>query len=94
MKAHKVDGDQKAIVKALREAGCSVAITSMVGNGFPDLCVGRHHKNYGNHSYLLEVKRYRTGKLTPEQKEFHDTWRGHVAIVSSVDDALIAVGIV
>ncbi|WP_232224911.1 hypothetical protein [Desulfovibrio sp. 3_1_syn3] len=31
--------------------------------------------------------------LTPDQKDWHTKWRGHAAVVQSVDDALRAVGL-
>ena len=71
---------------ALRRAGCSVAITASLGHGFPDLVVGRHDKNY-----LLEIK-HGSARLTDDEREFHETWRGSVAVVRSVEEALAAVG--
>ena len=84
--AARVDGNQAEIVAALRRAGCSVAITSGVGRGFPDLVAG-----VGGETYLLEVKRPGE-RLTPDEARWHDAWRGHVVIVYSIDDALRAVG--
>ena len=40
MRACKVDANQAAIVKALREYGCSVTHLHRVGDGCPDLLVG------------------------------------------------------
>ncbi len=88
MRAHKVDSTQAAIVKALRKAGCSVWVNSSTGDGTPDLCVGFRHLNY-----FLEVKRDHKAALTPDQKKFRDTWRGHYAVVTNVDEAMIAVGL-
>ena len=39
-RAAKVDANQPATVKALRDAGMTVAVTSSLGKGFPDLVVG------------------------------------------------------
>jgi Holliday junction resolvase len=83
----RTDDNQTAIVKALRNAGCSVAITSDVGGGFPDLVIGAHGKNY-----LLEVKDGNKPpserKLTAAQNSFHGEWEGQVDIVYSVRGAL------
>ena len=79
-----MDKNQAEIVKALRDIGVSVAITSNVGNGFPDLvCAARH----ANRNVLIEVKA--EGEcLTPEQVRFHASWRGPIFIVHSVAEAL------
>lgn len=93
----RTDSNQTAIVNALRQAGCSVAITSELGLGFPDLCVGRSIHHGCRHTFLLEIKD--GGKspsrrhLTEAERAFRDNWRGHYAVVTSVDEALIAVGI-
>jgi len=90
--AAKSDDNQKAVVKALRQAGCTVAVTSRAGDGFPDLVVGRSGVNL-----LLEVKDGNkppsARKLTPDQEQFHGTWSGQVAIVYTPDDALRAVNV-
>lgn len=94
MRARKVDANQRAIVGALRAAGCSVFVTSDVGCGFPDLVVGRHNYRGGSFTYLLEIKSSHKASLTAEQRRFRAEWRGHYAIVWDVDTALIAVGII
>lgn len=86
MRAAKVDQNQKEIVEALRGVGCSVAITSAVGGGFPDIVVG-----FRGQSFLLEIKT-RTGKLNQLQVQWHQTWNGQVASVRTIDEALKVVG--
>lgn len=86
MKAAKIDNNQREIVEALRGIGASVEITSQVGKGFPDLAVG-----FRGNTYLLEVKGPK-GKLTPDQVRFHQAWNGHIAVVRTVDEALVTVG--
>lgn len=84
----KRDSNQKEIVKALRQAGCSVADLSVVGNGCPDILVG-----YKRQNYLMEIKT-KTGKINPLQSEFSVLWRGYpVIIVRSAKEALQAIGI-
>ena len=91
-RAAKVDDNQAEIVAALRRAGCSVCILSGVGNGCPDLAVGLRGV-----TYLLEVKDGSKcpskRRLTAGEQQWHEKWRGHVAVVNSVDDALDAVGL-
>lgn len=84
--AARVDANQARIVAALRAAGATVQVLSAVGQGCPDLLVGRHGVNY-----LLECK-VEHGKLTPDEATWHDLWRGDVAIVRDEDDALRVVG--
>lgn len=91
-RAAKVDGNQTDIVDALRAAGCSVRITSAVGSGFPDIVVGR-----AGVTYLLEIKdgslQPSRQKLTPDEREFANAWRGHYAVAANIDEALAAVGL-
>lgn len=86
-RARRVDANQPAIVAALRKIGFSVAITSGAGDGFPDIVVGRNHRNW-----LIEIKDENKPPshrvLTPEQDKFHDEWRGQVDVVKSVDEAI------
>lgn len=91
MKAARVDANQPEIVRALRRFGCTVQPLHTVGQGVPDLLVGRNGRNL-----LLEVKdgakppSART--LTPDQVKWIDEWRGSpVYVVATVDEALHAV---
>ena len=83
----KVDANQKQIVTALRDAGCSVQSLAATGRGVPDLLVGRDGKNL-----LLEIKdgskRPSERKLTPDQKTWHSAWRGQIHVVNNPDEAL------
>ena len=90
--AAKVDRNQSEIVEALRQIGCSVQPLHTVGAGCPDLAVG-----WQGRTFLIEVKDGLAPpserQLTPAQVEFHAAWRGHVAVVTSVKEALEAIGI-
>lgn len=92
MRAAKADANQGAIVAALRKIGCSVQPLHTVGRGVPDLLVGIR-----GHNLLLEVKDGAkppsAQKLTADQVEWHGAWRGHVEVVNSVEQAIIAVQI-
>lgn len=91
-RAAAVDANQKEIVKALRQAGVTVQVLSAVGQGCPDLLAARCGVNY-----LLEIKDgakvLSKQALTPVQVEWHATWAGQVAIVKTVEQALVAVGL-
>ena len=84
MRAAKVDLNQRIIVSAFRAMGCCVLHLHTVGQGCPDLLVGRKGT-----VWLVEVKGPK-GKLTPDQEVFHASWPVHV--VRSVDDVLALVG--
>ncbi len=83
----KVDRNQAEIVSALRAAGASVQTLHAVGGGVPDLLVG-----YEGNNLLLEVKDSlrppSERKLTPDEDEWHAKWRGQVATVKSIHEAL------
>jgi hypothetical protein len=89
----KRDANQAEIVAALFAAGCSVQDLHAVGGGCPDLLVGRCGV-----AFLLEVKAPRNlrgepKQLTPDQIEWHRSWRGHVRVVTTPEEALHAVGL-
>ena len=91
--AARVDANQTEIVAALRGAGATVTPTHTAGVGFPDLCVG-----YKGATYLVEVKDGSkppsARKLTPHQVAWHRDWRGHVAVVTDITEALAVIGVV
>lgn len=85
MRRAKADANQPAIVAALREYGCSVSHTHMVGKGFPDVVAGYQGKNY-----LIEIKDgdkpLSARQLTPDEKSWHESWHGDVRILESEQD--------
>ena len=91
-RAAKIDANQPEIVGALREVGASVAITSAVGDGFPDLVVG-----FRGFNFLMEIKDGTkppsARKLTDDQIEFHADWLGSLCVVKTINEALIAIGV-
>lgn len=91
-RAARIDANQNEIVQALRDVGASVAITSMVGSGFPDLVVGFRGRNF-----LFEIKDGSKPpskrRLTDDEQEFFDTWRGIIFIVNDVNEALEILGV-
>lgn len=91
------DANHKAIVEALRKVGASVQDLAAVGGGCPDLLVGYERKNF-----VLEVKRpgvwrKKRGIVQRQTNERQERWRaewnGSTHIVSSVDEALRAIGV-
>jgi len=82
------DGNEREIIEALKQVGCDVRYL----NWPADLLVGNAGRNY-----LLEVKDPEQPPskrgLTTVEKEFHDNWRGQVAIVETIEEALEAVGL-
>lgn len=88
----RIDANQPLIVKALELGGCTVKSTAALGHGFPDLAVGLRGQNF-----FLEVKdpsaKPSKRRLTPDEKEWHQLWRGQVDVVETPEDALRAVGL-
>ena len=87
-RAANVDANQKEIVEFFRDEGATVAVTSMVGAGFPDLVIG-----YMGRNILVEIK---DGKKPPskkrlrdEQLAFFNSWGGDCVVVESCDGAQI-----
>ncbi len=91
-RAARIDDNQPQIVRALRSLGASVQPLSAVGQGCPDLLVG-----YRGATLVLEVKN-KDGPpsqraLTPHQERWHRDWRGQLAVVHDITEALAALNI-
>jgi hypothetical protein len=87
----KTDTNQTSLTAGLRQAGVSVQPIHMIGQGCPDLLVGLAGQNY-----ILELKAPGAPsrqRLTPDEVEWHATWRGQVAVVRTLDEALRVVGL-
>lgn len=95
-RARKVDANQLAITKALKEAGCGVLDLSAVGKGCPDLLVHPPTFPECRMAVLMEIKnkKGRGDKLTAPQVKFHAEWKGWIHRVTSPAEALEAMGIV
>jgi Holliday junction resolvase len=80
------DASQDGIIAALQEAGCTVQDLCRFGD-VPDLLVGYHGRNY-----LIECKPAEGDKrqlnLNPKQAEWHEKWRGQVAVAHTPEEAL------
>lgn len=88
MTAKRVDHNQSIIVEALRRVGCSVQILAGVGFGCPDLLCGFHEKNI-----LFECKNLegRGDRLTPAERDWIKSWKGQIAIIFTVEQALAVI---
>lgn len=82
--AKKVDKNQVAVVKALRDYGAQVFHLHTQGGGIPDLLVC-----YNDHTILIEVKDGADKKLTPQQITLFANWiGGPLHRVNSVQEAI------
>lgn len=86
MRAARADANQPDVIAALRSAGATVQPLHVIGRGCPDLLVG-----YRGVNLLVEVKDgsrpASARQLTPDQRRWHDEWRGQVDVVQSADQA-------
>ena len=89
-RAAKVDANQPGTVKALRDAGMTVAVTSGLGKGFPDLVVG-----FRGLTCLIELKDGEkppsAQKLTADEIQFRDSWAGHWCQAGSAEEIIVEV---
>ena len=87
MAGKRIDANQNEVVRTLRDLGCHVAITSMVGKGFPDIVV-----SHLGVTVLVEIKDGNkppsARKLTADEKKFQKEYQGWYRIVESVDDCI------
>lgn len=85
--ARRVDCNQKEIVNAFKQLGCSVFDTSRVAGGYPDLTIGKNGK-----TILVEIKRDLKATFTKSQQEFMDSWKGStVCRVQDIDGVITIV---
>jgi hypothetical protein len=75
----RVDTNQTQIVAAARKLGAGVLHLHQVGQGCPDLLLGK------GVNLLIEVK-MPGADLTPQESQFHLWWPGQVAVVRSVEE--------
>jgi len=87
MTPKRVDANQAQIVADLRAVGATVLHLHTVGRRCPDILVG--HRGF---NYLFEIKSPK-GQPTRKQVRWHKLWRGQVAVIWSVEDALEIMGL-
>lgn len=83
----RTDRNQSEIVSLFRQAGYSVQSLAQLGNGVPDLLLGRNGVNH-----LVEIKDgdkpASRQQLTADQSEWTERWKGKVWLVTSKEDAI------
>ena len=85
----KTDENQKKIVAFLRERGCRVSLTHMVGKGFPDLVVYNPKRGLLR---MIEVK-VPDKKLNADQAKFHSKHGSTVFIATTPEEAAEGMGL-
>lgn len=89
-RAARIDANQPATVKALRDVGMTVAVTSAVGKGFPDLVIG-----FRGLTCLVELKDGEktpsAQRLTADEVQFRDSWAGHWCVAGSAEEIIVEV---
>ena len=84
-RAARVDRNHGEIIKAFRKLGFSVADTSKLGAGFPDLVIA-----FAKRTALVEVKdgtKVPSARvLTKPEADFRADWKGTYLIAESLDD--------
>lgn len=99
MRAKKIDSNQNSIVKSLRQIpGVKVAITSGLGNGFPDLVVGKLTAGRGMQMAMIELKDGKKSasrkRLTKDEEKFKRDWEACYYVCENLEEVLRAIGIV
>lgn len=83
----KIDANQPAIVRALRDMGATILYLHQLGKGCPDILVGVRGVNI-----LMEIKdptkKPSQRRLTPDELEFHSAWRGQKAVIETAEEAV------
>ncbi len=86
-RASRVDDNHAIIVSIFRSMGVSVADTSGVHGGFPDIVIG-----FGGVTVLVEIKDGKKcaskRKLRPTQVKFHRNFKGAITVVESACQAI------
>lgn len=81
----RVDGSHQEVVQALRSAAISATSIASVGGGVPDVLWG-----FRGVQGVLEVK-VPGGKLSADEKAFHERWPAAIPIVTTGEEAVLAV---
>jgi len=80
-RASRVDTNQQSVILEAKKLGATVQPLHMVGQGCPDLIIG-----FRGHNLLVEIKDGTkppsARKLTPQQKDWHQNWRGNVYVIT------------
>jgi hypothetical protein len=88
----RTDGNHQQIVEGLRKFGCSVSSLHQIGKGVPDILCGHVAKSGLKVNILFEIKDGSLPpskrKLTPDEVQFHNDWKGPLFIITSLDEAI------
>ena len=89
----RTDKNHSALLKLIKTIpGVSIQDLGWASGGVPDTMLGFRGRNY-----LVEIKRPDTApsksKLNDAQVEWHETWRGQVAVCRTFSDVLKVLGI-
>jgi hypothetical protein len=89
-KRPRTDGNQNAIVAALRDAGCHVIVLTPLGEGIPDLLVSTYSPPAGRVLALLVEVKTATGTLTPDEAAWWAAYPadGPAIVARSAEDVL------
>lgn len=82
MRKKRVDKNQLEVVGQLRGLGFSVVHLHTLGHGVPDLIVSMNGFNL-----LVELKSS-GGKLTKDEKDFHETFTGGICVAFNTKDVV------
>lgn len=86
-RAARVDRNQAEIVRAFRTLGCDVILTHTLGEGRPDCFAAV--PGYGVWVEIKDGSKPPSAqKLTPDELRFHQSFRGPLTVVRSVDDVV------
>lgn len=85
---YRADANQPNIVKTFRKLGYSVKHAHSLGNGFPDIVVGKFDM-----TWVIEIKDGSkvpsARQFTPAQREFNFEWRGNRSVIKNEEEVLI-----
>jgi hypothetical protein len=88
----RVDQNHGDIVQGLRAIGASVQSLASLGKGAPDIAVG-----FRNQNYFFEIKNGEMPpskrRLTTAEEVWHETWRGQISVIHTLEDALEMIGL-
>lgn len=80
------DANHAQIIRELEQAGVSVKDCSQL-SGFVDIACG-----YRGRTFLFEIKDPEKPPskraLTPDEEDFHERWKGHLAIILTSEEAI------
>lgn len=101
-RTHRADQNQPDLVKQARKVpGMKVAITSQVGDGFPDLVIGRRvsidwlKEKFGDWvpmNFIVEIKPTASEKLRKKQADFEADWPGQYDRATTLSEILKLTG--